>query len=827
MAKKNFRGVLDELIKESGKARHEGVYDKIVSLGISINTLDDTMVEVKLDDVVLFEGIENIVVKLMEEIRESCFIGQTDVIAVIRVEKETCPQLHAFGIQKILFYSAIETLEDLPVLHAKIRSQIRYIFNALQSPVIYRGFFDESQGDGSPSLLFPFGRVEDDDSSGLQYLVEKVKASHFIRITVEKSSSSRLNYRKINHRVISDLNLGNSSLSHGVNATVIFSSILSSCRNNKTSLKDSSLNLTELLSEFKVSGYDEIREFAINWTRQVSAQLLHSKNTDWKELIVRVLMICHDVAVVNLLKNDIVIRLAYGDTCAYLTLKQRGRSLQLDLGELMQTAGLDHYLDTMGMLKDFVNNNATDLGNHHVIFIHHFTNETLATLCAFDRMNVSKVDTLWVKYFGSIPIGYMNTIMALPLAVYRFYGLQPVDASDYNSEYLVSDSFSPLNGFEGLVEHTQANPVGFLESMQLVAMHLFLDAIVEANGNRKVIIAEDGGYLAPLVNSLALKRLTLEKVCERYHYANEQIPAASMNEIFADWISRSYVGSVEHTRNGYDSLLDVEKLHGKLAFPACTLAISKYKVFDESIEVAYSCINAIENILNGQGFVFNYRKCLVLGSLGAIGLQSMHALVHRLGKDKVAGIDITFEPGKEYDWKQYAHPDDLPDDVKYDFDFIFGVIGRSVLDASYFEDLVLNTTCRNVFLVSGSTKQLEFADFIRWSEGLLAAGDPCVGGHPARIRSEVFDDPQTSTVLGTKIDLVLMLPECEKRLTFYLLSQLMPVNFQYYGVARETMDRVMTDFVALVKLVSHLPEKKLPAKVLPLDHAIDREGNPL
>ncbi len=491
------------------------------------------------------------------------------------------------------------------------------------------------------------------------------------------------------------------------------------------------------------------------------------------------------------------------------------------LDELMQTAGLDHYLDTLGMLKDYVNTNSSDLSNHHVIFIHHFTNETLATLCAFDRMNVSKVDTLWVKYFGSIPLGYMNTIMALPLAVYRFYGLQPVDASDYNSGYLVSDSFSPLNGFERLVEQTRANPLGFLESMQLVAMHLFLDAIVDADGNNKVIIAEDGGYLAPLVNSLSLKRVTLAKVCELYHYSNEKIPAASMNEAFADWISKSYVGSVEHTRNGYDSLMDVEKLHGRLAYPACTLAISKYKVFDESIEVAYSCINAIENILNGQGFVFNYRKCLVLGSLGAIGIQSMHALAHRLGNDKVAGIDIAFEPGKEYDWRQYAHPADLPEDVKHDFDFIFGVIGRSVLDASYFEDLVLNTTSRNVFLASGSTKQLEFADFIRWSEGLLAAGDPRVGGHPVRIRSEVFDDPQTSTVLGTRLDLVLTLLDGEKYLTFYLLSQLMPVNFQYYGVARETMDRVMTDFVALVKLVSQLPDKKLPARVLPLENLLE------
>ncbi|MDR4988876.1 MAG: hypothetical protein RG741_08585 [Bacteroidales bacterium] len=825
MAKKNVRGVLDELIRDSGKVRKEGDFDKIVSLGIPIIPIDETMVEVKLDDVVVFEGIEHIIVKLMDEVRESCFIGQTDVIAVAKVERETCPQLHDFGIHKILFYAAIETLEDLPLLNESIRDHIRYIFNALQSPAIYRGFFDKTGDEGLPSLLFPFGRDAADDSTGLQYLVEKVAASHFIRITVEKTGTSRLNYRKINHRVISELNLGNGSKHYDFNASVIYSSIINNCRNNKVSLKDTGLELGELLKDLKASGYNDIREFAVNWSRKVSAELLNPVNNDWRELVERMLITVNDIAVTHYLKKDITIRLVCGQAQAFLKLKQRGRSLQFDLGELVQTEGLEHYLGTLGMLKDYMNQNRNDLSDHHIIFIHHFTNETLATLCAFDQMNVSKTDTLWVKYFGSIPLGYMNTIMALPLAVYRFFGLQPVDPTDYNSGFLLSDTFSPLQGFELLSEHMRKNPPGFMESMQLVAMHIFLDAIVEAGGNRKVVIAEDGGYLAPLVNSLSLKRLTLGKVCELYRYPGDRIPHGSMNEIFSDWISRSYVGSVEHTRNGYDSLMDVEKLHGRLAFPACTLAISKYKVFDESIEVAYSCISAIENMLNGQGFVFNYRKCLVLGSLGAIGIQSMHALVHRLGKENVAGVDLARKPGTNYEWRQYTSPDELPEEISYTYDIIFGVIGRSILDAAYFEKMVLHTKCRNIFLASGSTKQYEFTDFIRWSNALLSAADPQIGGYPLRIDSEVFDDPQTSTVLGTRLNLALQMPQGEKHLSFFLLSQLMPVNFQYYGVARETMDRVMTDFVSLVSLVSLLPEKKLPARVLALDHDIDREGN--
>jgi hypothetical protein len=66
--------------------------------------------------------------------------------------------------------------------------------------------------------------------------------------------------------------------------------------------------------------------------------------------------------------------------------------------------------------------------------------------------------------------------------------------------------------------------------------------------------------------------------------------------------------------------------------------------------------------------------------------------------------------------------------------------------------------------------------------------------------------------------------EEEKQINFYLLSNLMPVNFQYYGVPCETMDRVMTEFVSLVNSVASAPKGTLPGKLLPLDHAIDLDG---
>jgi hypothetical protein len=365
----------------------------------------------------------------------------------------------------------------------------------------------------------------------------------------------------------------------------------------------------------------------------------------------------------------------------------------------------------------------------------------------------------------------------------------------------------------------------FYDAMQLTAMHLFLNALANQQNEFHVIVAEDGGYLAPLVNRLALEGLKVKEVFERYKYDNPSISDKDKNQLFYDWTKSRFLGSVEHTRNGYDALMAVETKFSRLAFPACSLAISKFKVNDESIEVAYSCLNAIENIMDGQGFVFNNRRCLVLGSLGAIGIQLMKILSYRLGIENLAGIDIKNIEGNEYEWKQVACPSELPDDFRYSCDLIFGVIGKSILDVAFFEDLLINTKCKAIFLASGSTKRFEFIEFIDWTETLLKTESPKLKGLSVRITSKVIEDPQTSSLQGSIISFEIEKESTKKQVDMYLLSNGMPINFQYYGVPRETMDSVMTELVSLVNVVAN--ERVLPAKVLALDHTIDIKGKSL
>ncbi|HPR33065.1 MAG TPA: hypothetical protein PLK12_13265, partial [Prolixibacteraceae bacterium] len=804
MARNKVTNVLNELIAEEGHNLREKRTDRIIALDLPVDFESPYKAWVDLNPLVMFDGIETLVQRLLELIRESCFWGQSDVSVSLSVERSVCPQLYDFGIYQVQFYSPVENLERLPVLYEIMSHQLHYIFNALQSPSIGRDLLiNGSDGHTQDSaILFPFNRASEGDTSGLHYLIERKKGTHFLRITAEEQENNRINLRRIPHRVVSGIELIYDYFNIRREAQTIFHSIVARSNDNKIAFHDSGLQLATLIHFLLSSGYRQLSGITLNWTREIVSELLVKNNQNWYGAICRMLLILSDSSVVELLSSGAEIETTYCNTRIFLSLSQKNRNLQIDLQERVSIVPLNQYLEKMGQLYRVAVGFEKSLENVHVILIHHFTAETLAVLGAFDQMDVGAVDTLWVKYGGGIPSEFLETTLSLPGSLYRFYGLQPIHKNNLEQGFCLSKQVSSTDYFLDLQKHFLERKPEFFEAMQCLAMHLFLDVFTRDHSGRTVIIAEDGGYLAPLVNRLSLENRTVGEVFDAYNYKADNISQGQKEQRFFNWISPRYAGSVEHTRNGYDALKEVESRFSTLAFPAATLAVSHFKVFEESIEVAYSCINAIENILNSHGFVFNKRTCLVLGSLGAIGWQTMNIIRNRVGKKQLSGIDRKTIENSHCEWPQFASPDELPDDIRYTSDLIFGVIGQSILDHTFFDDLTRNTRCSRLFLASGSTKRVEFRDFLDWAASLSAASNPSVSGIPVRISTAELEDPQTSVLQGTIFRIEF---EGEKRgrtIEYYLLGNLMPVNFQYYGVPRETMDSVMVHFVMLVNRIA-------------------------
>ena len=110
-----------------------------------------------------------------------------------------------------------------------------------------------------------------------------------------------------------------------------------------------------------------------------------------------------------------------------------------------------------------------------------------------------------------------------------------------------------------------------------------------------------------------------------------EVPVSERNMKLGDWLKPFFAGSVEHTRNGYDYLEEVEKQFGKLAFPAATIAISNLKRGEEAMGTSTSIVHAVESILHGLGKMLCYRNVVVLGSCGAIGSNLMRIDCRRVG----------------------------------------------------------------------------------------------------------------------------------------------------------------------------------------------------
>jgi hypothetical protein len=821
MGRKNIHQILNTFIEENKQKESTSDFSKIIALNIPVKQITDHSFSVDLSGIVVFDGVETIVARLTEQLREACFFGQTDISVNVNVEPLICPQLYNSGIHKVFLYSAIESMDDLPILHDEIINHLRYIFNALQSSGISENLLNYGDQNENPSaLLFPFNRSVQNDQTGLHYLVERVKGGHFLRITVDDLEHTRLNLRRIGHKIISNIELVPDHFNLKLEATTLLSLIVNRCRDGKLSFKDQGFQLGGLLHFLQSAGYVDLQEISVSWPRSISSDLIMNPNLAWQGGISRLMLILSDSTTKALLLSGKTIQASHNNSLAYIYLSQKNRNLQIDLEEKLEIADLSKYLSGMKQLQELANNATQALKEIHILFIHHFTHETLAVLGAFEQMKVSSVDTLWVKYSGSIPPAYRETIFSLPESAYRFFGLQLLSGSRSDMSFCISEQYSPLGQLSRLQTLLKSGSYEFYRAMQLVSMHLFLNTVLNSSSHKSIMIVEDGGYLAPLLNRLSLEQLSVGEVFDRFQF--EPLPGHDTNRemLFHDWIKPRFIGSVEHTRNGYDALKAVETQFGKLAFPACTLAISNFKVQGESVEVAYSCLNAIENILNGQGFVLSNRKCMVLGSLGAIGTPTMKILNHRLGHENLSGVDLKFDKKQDYPWIQVANPDQIPKEFLFSTDLIFGVIGKSILNSSFFEDLILNTSKKALFLASGSTKRFEFFDFIQWADKLLTDPSPTIKGIPVKVEIQAIEDAQTSSMQGSKwlFELIGM----DKKIEIDLLSYGMPVNFQYYGVPGETMDKVMAELVLLTKIIAVTPD--LPPKLLALDHEIDGQG---
>lgn len=843
--KKQIGSILGNLMHSARFSRDEGEQEaphgsRLTSFGVPLLEQGDGSYLIDMTAMKIFSGIPAFVSFLAGEVLEQCRRCPHDILCRTLVDPDNTPELADLGISHVMVYARAPVARRLLEDQAALSGRLRLIFDAVQTPrwggILFPRVFLGSKAAGSEetALLFPF-HAGNEVSSSYYILLEYDPVGRFLRLTVEDGGQSRLFLKRIPHRVVGDVGRRHYRQDIAVMAEQIFTGIHRECQNQRNEYLEIPGRQAALFELLVSSGLENVTGAVFRWTPETSERLLLSGDEDFSLLLAKILLLLEDDGLVKILACGGALEMIHGDCHTYIDLSRKGAVVNISIGEPRQPPDMEAHLRRMphlrctataapgGLLKDF-----------RILLVHHATSEVLGFVKALDAARCGFLSTLFIRYQGVIPDFYIEDMLSLTEERFIFYALQRIELRDsVNGAYILSRQFSSLEGLQGLDHALRRLRGDYLESMRLAAGHLFFrEAFAAREEGRRLLLIEDGGYLAPPLNRFCSESRSLAETLALFAF--EPPPGADVDIDLGAWLGELLPATFEHTTNGYQQLAAVARECRGLTFPALTIATSRYKNVVEAEACAYSIISAVESIFNGLGKSLLHRHALVLGSRGNIGRFVLKGLADRGSYGKVCGLDLRATEEGGGGRREYPCVAQLGEEIWKPLDLFIGMTGVSVLKADFFERLVLEGTARELFFASGSTKTVEFADLFAWLEGLAAAPRPVIGGRPVRLEKRLVKDPQNSGLQGHRVRIVFEEGggtgdsggECWKDI--YLLGFSMPINFLYYGVPGEVIDGVFEELFSLVCgfVLRQRAGKNYPPAIYGVDRNVDKQGIP-
>lgn len=765
----------------------------------------------------LFHGLSVLSRALGEQVVERCQAECFDIDIERRLKAAENPELAALGCAGVTVHAERDVVAHVPEDVEAFQHHLRAVFGTLQQERWRRYLLAPDPSEPPRALVFTF-HVE--KRFEYRFVLDRVPAPRsghrfYLRIAVENPAGRRLDLDTIPHVVVDDLDereyiAGSTRIAQTL-SDMVRREVERGRRVHFERRKPGSFVFAQLAR----GGLGEIAVVHLSWSDRLAGSLATAPISPFEHTLKRVLLLLEDRTARRELQAGQAIELIDGELRTYLDLSQHGRVLNVAFDQARHRASVETYLQRMPALGAVAHQRASarPLAGLSVLLIHHITSEVLAFTSALRALGCEDLDVLFVRYAGEIPNDYVDAMLDLDQTV-RSYTLTNVqDPGEIEGHFVPSHQLSPTTELEALEAALRARRARFLEAMIAVAVRLFLRAIERG---QRVLVVEDGGYLMPALNRAAMAGATVGALAAEYGAG--PVPAALARRSLRAVLEERLVGSVEHTRNGFDRLTAVEREVG-LVRPAYSIAISRLKVEEEAREVATGILAGVETVLHACGHVLSRRRALVIGSRGAIGRQLMAALrTGRVPTEQILGLDLVVPDGDGVEARLWR---ELPPAERRAVDLILGVTGCSVLGDEETEELLLHGTAPTIFFASGSTKTVEFSDVAAWVERTASNARPRVGRQPVAIRSADLTDPQSGRRYGTSVTLRLGRPGSERTRTLVFIANLTPVNFLFYGVPTEAMDRVMAQLLSTsLALVRDVGRRRPPAPRL---YAVDRD----
>ncbi|MBX7058736.1 MAG: hypothetical protein K1X75_11780 [Leptospirales bacterium] len=804
----------------------------LTSLGVSLVARPDGRWFVDLSDMRLFTGLSVIARTLADELLEQSRAGVVDAYVQRRLVSDISPDLVALGVGSITVYALDGSLRGAAAAPEEFHTQLRTVLGTLQRPRWASQLFAPPEANSRP-LLFPFHSVFEQQEIDYFFLVELDRSARFMRISVERVGSGRIDLQRLQPVVIDDLHMRTYIQGLSRMAQSVHLGILRECEASRTEFSDTARRNVHFFSQLTRAGLPDCDSLTVHWPAEANELLVRADYSVSIDFLKRVFIVLEDRTIVERLLAGDAIEIRSRRLRAFLDLSRRGRCLNISLFEARDAANIEYYQKRMPALAALGERRRGELSGWRIFLIHHITSEILGVIKTLDALGAERLHTLFVKYAGSTPSDYLEALLTLPEDRFRFSSLQKIESStSVDGYYLISRQYSPIDDLAALEAELEINKLDFFSAMSLCAGQLFLrEAAAARKARQRLLVIEDGGYLMPMLNDLALQGVSVEAALQHFALSPAELGIGSadseLQSSLVEWLSPVLCGSIEHTRNGLNRLEAVCLQRGRLQWPAATIAVSDLKRNRESQEVSVSILHAVESILHGLGLVLSERRALVLGSCGAIGRNLMEDLFARLGAGRVSGVDLveTHDADVGSEARRVRDLSELSERSLLESDLILGVIGESILTEPWLEKLVADHRRRSIFFASGSTKTAEFTHLIEWLRRLQTSAAPQIGGVPVSLQQELVRDPQTAHITGKRIEIRF---DDGRRRSLYLLGGLTPINFLFYGVPTETMDAILAQLLQLsLGLIQQNRSSNLPARALAVDRDIDADCRPL
>ena len=569
---------------------------------------------IDLSSIQIFHGFSILAKILSEKILEKADSSLTDVFLLHKISDKLSPELKSFDIGYIQVYIKGSILKEISH-NDYLQNALKIVLGTFQTPNQIEDFLKNKDNSIQKTLLFPlnFNNLTYYFILEKNYFYDNHK-DYFLSLNVLREKGyGEESFFYSNVKKITNLQ-DRIFIDGSTKASEIFTyNIQKNIYKNQNFFYEENTNYNPIFNQILKTELGHIE--AINFCWDKSFSKLKTESIFQK---VKILLLCiEDKSFCRKLKDRIIIKIKVKECTIFVSLTRLNRVLNFSFNIQNKISEISDYIHKTPNLLSILEkkNHNLNYKDVNIFLVHHITAEILSLIHIFLSLNAKKVNVSFVQYAGKVPTDYLDAILNYNPNKLFSSGLCRKTTKDNIDYYSLSTEYSDIKDLREVQQILEKEKWNFYQAMHFLATHLFLKDCVECyNKNEKILLIEDGGYIAPFLNEFCREKRKILDILEQYKVHVDNIE----NILFNEWIKKILIFSVEHTLNGHEKL-ESENLIKKLFIPAYSIAKSDIKVKEESKEVANSIINATESILYGQGFTLSDRKIAILGARGNIG----------------------------------------------------------------------------------------------------------------------------------------------------------------------------------------------------------------